>query len=227
MYDDDVHFYMTLYIALAIGLNECEACAVAWSNMHTDYNTNTWPVGVGERGVELRRRFHFRTCGDKVVRGAPECLEVAQMGIKNCNGFLLGIGLHILQDSYSHEGYEPIKGHRFDSRPDDPSRDVKKALEMAEQTYKILAEYAKTCFNIDPRVKWEDIKTKIERQFVQGVEEQKLGYNEQMAARMKRWRQLLEDDFRCRLSREEACLSDHWYKFFLDAANQVPLPKAK
>jgi RHS repeat-associated protein len=228
MYDDDVHFYMTLYIALAIGLDECEGYVVAWANLYTDFNPNTWPLGLGERGVELRRRFHFRTSRNTVVRGAPECLEIAKKGIENCDGFLLGIGLHILQDSYSHEGYEPSTGHlKHRGLPDDPSRDVKKALEMAEQTYKILAEYAKTCFNIDPRVKWEDIKTKIERQFAQGVEEQKLGYNEQVAARVKRWRQLLEDDFKCRLVYEGNGHPDYWYKFFLDAANQVPLPKAK
>jgi hypothetical protein len=55
---------------------------------------------------------------------------------------LQGAALHSLQDSYSHEGYGPPLGHAVDTwmgrDPDDTSRDVQKALQMALHTFALL-----------------------------------------------------------------------------------------
>lgn len=49
---------------------------------------------------------------------------------------LLGIGLHVLQDSYKHAGYDGTRGHiGVDPDPDDISRDPALAAEIAESTY--------------------------------------------------------------------------------------------
>ena len=49
---------------------------------------------------------------------------------------LLGIGLHTLQDSYKHAGYDGTRGHvGADPNPDDVSLQPKLALEIAEATF--------------------------------------------------------------------------------------------
>lgn len=49
---------------------------------------------------------------------------------------LLGIGLHVLQDSYKHAGYDGARGHiGAHPNPDDVSLDPRLALEIAEATF--------------------------------------------------------------------------------------------
>jgi hypothetical protein len=60
LYQEDVHFYMTYYIALAIGLGDyqslytrdnrqvSEAYVIAWADQFTDVHTRTEPIRLGE-----------------------------------------------------------------------------------------------------------------------------------------------------------------------------------
>jgi hypothetical protein len=240
LYDDDVHFYMTYYIGLALGLGECQTClnkgetknvsaafVIAWAAAYTDYNPKTRPdIILG--GEDVRRRFHFRTSGDKVEAGSAEAAEIAKMGVEKCDPLLTGIGLHALQDSFSHEGFGPAVGHlRAGHNPDDPSRDVKKAMRMAKATYDVLAEYLKKCCKKDPKVKWEDIANKIERQFALGSEEQKLDYAKQVAARVERWKALISDDWKVKAAFVYMKKDDPWATDFEKIAGTVIAPKKR
>jgi uncharacterized protein RhaS with RHS repeats len=242
LYDDDVHFYMTYYIGLALGLGGVKsdlkregikqvsaAFVIAWADNYTDFNPQTEP-GANE---ERNRRFHFRTSGKVIEKpGEDEAKDVAVAAMKAKDLLLLGIGLHPYQDSWSHEKYGPARGHLFAPggvhNPDDPSRDVAKAMKMAKATYDLLEEFRKTHYkDVEGKLNWDKIKTKIEREFVKGEEEQKLSYAQQVAARVKRWRQLIEDDFKVKDSFGYLKKDEPWAKDFLKAADTVKVPAKK
>ncbi len=240
LYDDDVHYYMTYFIAGMIGLN-CKTClkingrdasagfAISWADAYTDYNENTQPMGVGSAAVDRRRRFHFRTPAGGVEAGSSYAKEIAELGVKKCDPLLTGIGLHILQDSYSHETYSPVSGHAriISGKPhsvDDPSEDVEKALVMARMTLNILVKYGKDCCKQEsakewnPAKEWKRVSGVIEEMFTAGIKEQSLSYEDQVRRRVSRWRELVVYAFR--YSNTEPCVSK-----FQDAASQVGPPK--
>jgi hypothetical protein len=137
MYEIDVHFYMTLYIANAIGLGDVNsgykrengssysaAYVIAWANQYTDQNSHTEPlqlanVAAGTRTAQriagaCRQNFHFRAYdGEKVEPDEPVTYEPLEKGIKQNDLFMIGIALHAYQDSWSHKGYD-ASGHAFD-----------------------------------------------------------------------------------------------------------------
>lgn len=120
-----------------------EAYIIARADEFVDDYPDTQPVTLY---IDPKRRFHFRVSGsESVKRGAGS--EVVQAGIDAGDPVLTGIGLHAFQDSYSHEGFGPDKGHlgtAYGSHaPDYPWTDVEKAMAMAEQTYNFLVSYMK------------------------------------------------------------------------------------
>jgi hypothetical protein len=63
-----------------------------------------------------------------------------------CDLAALGRALHALQDSYSHEGYGPRRGHiRNPHRPDMPSSDLPKYGRMIGDTINKLKDFANKC----------------------------------------------------------------------------------
>ena len=80
LYEADVHFYLTYYLALAVGLGNCksaynlpggsrasEAFMIAWANQHTDDTPLTDPWDANSRSM-----IHFRLGGgDSVVENSP------------------------------------------------------------------------------------------------------------------------------------------------------------
>jgi len=124
-YKEDVHYFLTRYLALVAGKQDSEAKNLARMNRAIDRVLPalniTNPAGFG---------MHFMTT-DKAVSlfsVLPESLR--------------GAALHSLQDSYAHEGYSWPLGHALDSLqgddPDDTSRDVGKAMQMALHTFALL-----------------------------------------------------------------------------------------
>jgi hypothetical protein len=241
LYDDDVHFYMTYYIALAAGLEgvgtpdtgllrpgrgTSAAYIIAWADDYADYNRKTDPLSLGEGGVIIRRCFHFRTSVDKVVENSDEAKDLVKLAIEKKNPWLMGIGLHAYQDSFSHAGYGPKGGHALDGhKPDDPSRDVKKAMRMAQGTYDLLVQYGKAVDGrVRPKKSWKEIEKKIEREFRLGEEEQRLDYSKQVAARIKRWKALIKDEFGKDLGFTFEKKNDPWQELFEAAAVTVGPP---
>jgi hypothetical protein len=107
--------------------------------------------------------------GDFVVRNSIYAREIALQGIDAGDPILTGIGLHILQDSYSHEGYESYYGHARDNHlPDDPSRDIDKAMEMAKETYEILKAYLWKNYEANPLSDWDELYRPIYEKFKEG-----------------------------------------------------------
>jgi len=133
-YNRDVHHDLTLVIALAVGFPESMAESIASADQNTDINPQTQPGpdrhGTGE---DRRRKWHFTT------EERRQELWSAFEGSGSLDD--LGIYMHALQDSYSHEGLSPVNGQvTFDwpwnwSNADDTWRDVSKADRMAENTY--------------------------------------------------------------------------------------------
>jgi hypothetical protein len=120
-------------------------------------------VGQGvltNEGIAARLIFHFPTegPGKKVEAGSKLSRRILEEGIKQKDPFLFGIGLHVYQDSWSHEGYSPMLGHAVDGHdPDRPYKDVAKATAMAKATYEALVEYRKAVYpERQERLKWDD-----------------------------------------------------------------------
>jgi hypothetical protein len=232
-YDDDVHFYMTFFLGLAVGLDHCCAQAdpafqIAWADAYTDYNPKTQPITLSR---DILRRFHFRSTGNDVAvtENSAAAREVAEQGVKCCDPLLTGIGLHALQDSFSHAGFSAAgtgalkPGHSSAGHsPDDPSRDVAKALRMAKTTFDILKEYAAKCCGIINGTQWGDVEGDVKRQFALGEQEQKLSYEDQTKAREKRWRQLIKDKFGRDIQFDKDYKS--FVEAFEEAAGKVQLP---
>src|SRR5262249_54597415 len=66
LYEEDIHFYMTYFLARAVGFCDEDAYDIAWANHYTDYNPITRPDRLGEAGTDIRKKLHFRTSGPKV-----------------------------------------------------------------------------------------------------------------------------------------------------------------
>jgi RHS repeat-associated protein len=159
MYSEDIHFYMTLYLAFRCGLTNFdsgwklpggygvnEGLLLAWADNYTDVAKYTKPVGLRE----ARAVWHFRSppAGEegfgtrsgssepRTVRDTPFARLPLQTGIDNNNLLQIGMGMHAFQDSWSHDGYGPELGHGADgTQPDDPfgkrRHDGQDQLEMA------------------------------------------------------------------------------------------------
>jgi hypothetical protein len=155
----DVHFYMTYYIGVALGLGDfnsglsyngkpfSNAYAVAWANQYTDVNSATSPWGY-----DARLKYHFR--GD-------DGSGIAAGGIDGSDPVLLGIGLHAMQDHYSHAGYGPRLGHIPFHEPDYAYKDVPKALDMAKTTYGMLSKWMVDSQGLPPNRSWPDIEKRL------------------------------------------------------------------
>jgi hypothetical protein len=187
LYQEDIHFYMTYYLAIAAGLPESAAYAISWANQYPDVNPKTEPFS----GVDARNRFHFRCGKDGVRRGSDQNLEVVKKGLEAGSWMLFGIGLHALQDSWSHEGFFPDSGHAVaGTLPDLPYRDPQKAMEMAEFTYKTLEAYRKKWYSDRQPVKtFDQIKDALDAL---------LKRDGTLQERINRWRGQIADDFKQR-----------------------------
>jgi RHS repeat-associated protein len=121
-YKEDVHYYLTRYLALAAGHPVDTADTLALHNRRVD----DWAPAAAMVTFDV----HFMTTDQAVTLFSvlPESIQ--------------GTALHSVQDSYAHEGYGRPLGHLIDTLqgndPDDTSRDVQKALQMALHTFALL-----------------------------------------------------------------------------------------
>lgn len=122
----DVHFYESYLMARHAGIRHEVALHLATFAQYTDENFKTGPVGLSYS----RRLFHFpgdvvkfdpssdkasvlkyKFGGSQVVRNTTAANDVIATGLKKGDKYLVGSGLHVLQDSFGHEGYYSIPGH--------------------------------------------------------------------------------------------------------------------
>jgi RHS repeat-associated protein len=136
LYEPDVHFYMTFYLAQAIGLGDEKpgidgqfavpalglkpgskppgvqdsvAYIIAWATQYVDVNSRTNPLKGGQLALTL---LHFIVGdGDSVVKpGSPAAKRPVTEAIEQGDPISLGIALHGYQDSWSHQGYTGANG---------------------------------------------------------------------------------------------------------------------
>jgi RHS repeat-associated protein len=107
-YGEDVHYYLTLSVALNSGLDPLDAQAIAIADQEVDLLPSFTPnpfrngirKGLGEIGKcwVNAQKFHFTY--NRRVEFYNKCIEAAQKG--NLESF--GTNLHLYQDSFSHQG---------------------------------------------------------------------------------------------------------------------------
>ena len=116
----DVHFYETYALCKLAGIDANQAQKIAWANQHTDELTNPKLYGIQtqipiigdwydkQKQFSVLIPFHFMPGDDpdnhpwKVTRNSTRANHLAS---KAQSPFSLGIALHTLQDTFSHEGF--------------------------------------------------------------------------------------------------------------------------
>lgn len=143
-FESDVHFGMTLWLALKAGFNEREAATIATGSQRVDSGDMQYvDVGLmyaclGKDDVGARRAsaHHYPTAA--AVPGAPESrvvvpasppatkatIEMAKVPPEKAGFMLLKLGeaLHILQESWAHQGVPEIPFGAKTGVECDPSR---------------------------------------------------------------------------------------------------------
>ncbi|HUW62568.1 MAG TPA: DUF6765 family protein [Candidatus Bathyarchaeia archaeon] len=116
----DVHFYLTYALARKAGLNVDTAKRIAWADQYTDEMTKPDVHGIqtqsdvlgdwDHRQIQLSvlAPFHFIPGDDATrpwmtTRNSPRARSLVKAAA--CNLFQLGIALHALQDTFSHEKF--------------------------------------------------------------------------------------------------------------------------
>lgn len=118
----DIHFYTTYALAIKCGLPAPVAAQIAWADQYTDEMTETDLYGIqtqsamlgnwADRQIQLSvlLPFHFvpGDDGDRPWMVTADSVRVRQLvsaAIVNKCPFQLGIALHALQDSFSHQNF--------------------------------------------------------------------------------------------------------------------------
>jgi len=151
LYEIDVHYYLTYYLAVKAGCNDAEARDIANGNQNVDDDALTMP-GPGWKkkwydpsGYLIWTEPDYRqqqvNADHHALHPGSHLPYLAGLwaGATNGGGNLAQLGgyLHYLQDIYSHEGYQnPLYGHGLDLHgPDKTANDVEKAMRMARSTW--------------------------------------------------------------------------------------------
>jgi RHS repeat-associated protein len=148
LYEMDVHYYMTYYIAMKTGcFTEAEARAIANGDQGVDENPETAPAyGGTQRQRDVNALYHGLHPGSHLPYLTTHWTNASMGNRGNLSG--MGIYLHYLQDMFSHEGFtDPEWGHSpihlATHNSDKTSNDVAKAMRMAHATWDALKDFAK------------------------------------------------------------------------------------
>jgi RHS repeat-associated protein len=143
LYRELVHYSLTALLALDVGFSYCASLEIARADQDIDDNPETSPIKGGRKA---RKLWHFPS-----QQRINTLLNLAYL---KCDLGLLGKALHVLQDSFSHEGYNPGSGHLVKSfgnklgineDPDDPKSNPDKTNRMVNSTHKVLEHFANKC----------------------------------------------------------------------------------
>ncbi len=113
-FESDVHYGMTFWLALKAGFNEREAATVATGNQRVDSGDMQYIdlglmyacLGKDDVGMQRARAHHYpagAAGGEAARKPALEMIKTAP----DKSGFMLlklGEALHVLQDSWAHQG---------------------------------------------------------------------------------------------------------------------------
>lgn len=122
----DFHFYVTFALAMTMGVPRESAIKVAWANQYTDdcqeadlYGIQTQSALLGnwddtQIQFSVLVPFHFIPGDDPAHKWTvtPNCTRAKALLKQATNEYELGIALHVLQDTFSHQGFsgwaEPV-----------------------------------------------------------------------------------------------------------------------
>jgi hypothetical protein len=158
-----------------VGFEQADAALIASTAQYVDENPNTEPtVSPTALGAEQRRVFHFPMRNPPVPFTPPFTLRNSFFGyynvakaaadatnpdpaIKSRSRVRFGASLHVLADTYSHEGWEYFLGHALAKgnvhNPDRPYLDDYnrgKTREWVTQLYSWLKQFYKLYYGTDP-----------------------------------------------------------------------------
>ena len=161
-YEKDVHYGLTLALALASGINNATAKKIAAADQGMDDNPATSPIRlVG--GTQARSLYHFTTAERRTeLWTAFETTGTAET---------LGTFFHAQQDSHSHEGFGPRLGQSWPpwtgTAPDKTYNDPAKADKMARETFEkmiVAKEFLNPEYGANrASAKWDDIRPLVEK----------------------------------------------------------------
>ncbi|MBF0117612.1 MAG: hypothetical protein HQK79_02160 [Desulfobacterales bacterium] len=143
-WNDDMHYYLTYYLAKKVGFDDKTAGQIAGADLYTDYHP--WMEANKSQthfGREQKRLWHFPKWASVSSPDTEKDSFFSQINLYNaldsCDIFSFGIALHCFQDSWSHAGYGFEIGHGYDGHtPDMPYNYTGKAWETAKKTYEHL-----------------------------------------------------------------------------------------
>jgi RHS repeat-associated protein len=144
LYEIDVHYYLTYFLALKTGcFTDPEAREIANADQGVDDNPATSPAyGDTERQRQVNAFYHGLHPGSHQPYLDAHSMN-ATMGR---NGSLSGLGiyLHYLQDTFSHQGFtDPRYGHGSGTHAvDKTDEDIPKAMRMAGSSWDALNKFA-------------------------------------------------------------------------------------
>ncbi len=146
LYEIDVHYYLTYYLALRTRcFNDAEAREIANGDQGVDENLETRPsYGNSERQKQVNAFYHGFHPGSHQPYLDAHWTIATTGGGGSLSG--LGIYLHYLQDTFSHEGYtDPVCGHgcAMQHYPDKTENGVDSAQHMVTATWDALNRFAR------------------------------------------------------------------------------------
>jgi RHS repeat-associated protein len=159
-YDRDVHYDLTLALAMHAGFPREDAEEIASADQSLDDDLLAGPF----LNPFARRKFHFTTEGrrEAMLRDANEAGDLAKFGYY----------LHAEQDSYSHQSGETDRdgepdgwlfGHLFEGHsPDQTIERPELAVKMVERTYRQLRKFYEQTNGKQSCDDWDNIKPIIE-----------------------------------------------------------------
>jgi uncharacterized protein RhaS with RHS repeats len=172
LYEIDVHYYLTYYLALKSGcFSDAEARIIANGDQGVDENPATRP-GPGWKPKWYDPSGSYLLWGEPDYRQQqvnmdyhalhpgshePYLQRLWNGALSNNDLSALGIYLHYFQDTFSHAGYDnPAYGHGLDlHHPDKTASDISKAVTMAQQTWYALISFGKQKCKCQPK-EWDD-----------------------------------------------------------------------
>ncbi len=118
----DFHFYVTYALARKAGYSAGDAATIAWANEYTDRQTKEDIYEIQTQCQKIDRwddpqiqftvlvPFHFIPGDDeewpwKTTENSPRMKELVKAAEESQDLCLLGITLHVLQDTFSHQGF--------------------------------------------------------------------------------------------------------------------------
>jgi uncharacterized protein RhaS with RHS repeats len=152
LYQRDVHYDLTRWLALQVGYSDAAATTIAGANQGIDDSRRTCPILCGE---QARADWHFTTD-----------TQLANLWTSALGGSVTDLGqfLHAQQDSFAHAGYGPQIGHIADgTTPDITCRRPELAMTMARDTYNKLRMYMQTKTGLATSDNWDQLQEMVGR----------------------------------------------------------------